>query len=77
MLKFVRVALGLGRFIPFLADFLIYAIPLCLRGPAGQQTMVKGRGERGKMERKDQEEAKEEREVELCRRVQTLLQPTE
>lgn len=77
MLKFVRVALGLGRFIPFLADFLIYAIPLCLRGLAGQQTMAKGRGERGKMERKDQEEAKEEREVELCRRVQTLLQPTE
>lgn len=29
------------------------------------------------MERKDQEEAKEEREVELCRRAQTLLQPTE
>lgn len=29
------------------------------------------------MERKDQEEAKEEREVELYHRVQTLLQPTE
>lgn len=73
----MRVAVELGGFIPFLADFLIDAVPLYLRGPAGQQTMAKGRGGRGKMERKDQEEAKEEWEVELCRRVQTLLQPTE
>lgn len=39
--------------------------------------MERGRGGREKRERSEQEEAREELEVELCRLVRTLQQPTE
>lgn len=50
---------------------------MCFRGPVGPQRTARGRGEKGKTVKSEQEEDKEEPGVELYRPVPTLRGPTE